>query len=91
MSKVHHPLHLANPRIPGLERAFGATLRRLRTSQHISQEEFAIEMGMDRTYISLLERGLRRPSLATVFQIAQRFGMTPSALIQQVETEMENL
>jgi transcriptional regulator with XRE-family HTH domain len=40
---------------------------------------------LDRTYISLLERGLRQPTLTTVFAIAGQLDTRPSQLIARVE------
>lgn len=72
-------------RIPGLAKAFGAVLRRHRRALGLSQEVFAIQTGLDRTYISMLERGVRRPSLTTLFVLARRFGVKPSQLVEQIE------
>lgn len=63
MSKQVKPRHLQDSSTPGLESAFGEVLRVHRRVLKLSQEEFAVQLGMDRTYISLIERGLRRPSL----------------------------
>lgn len=75
-------------RIPGLDKAFGAVLRRHRRAHGLTQEELAIQIGMDRTFLSLLERGLRRPSLTTVFVLARRFDLKPSQLIAQTESAL---
>ncbi|HVZ40369.1 MAG TPA: helix-turn-helix transcriptional regulator [Candidatus Kapabacteria bacterium] len=70
-------------RIPGLAKAFGAVLRRHRHALGLTQEELAVEVEMDRTFLSLMERGLRRPSLATVFVLARRFGLTASEAVKR--------
>lgn len=49
---------------------FGLKLKEIRTSKGISQEELAHIVGFDRTYISLIERGKRNPSLTTVYNLA---------------------
>src|SRR5260364_376035 len=46
--------------------AFGSVLRELRQERKLTQEKFAFECELDRTYISLLELGHRMPSLATM-------------------------
>ena len=51
----------------------------------LSQEKLALACGLDRTYISLLERGLRQPSLTTLFQIAKYLGVAPSSIVRDVE------
>lgn len=71
-----------------MELAFGAVLRRLRTKSGLSQEELAHRCTLDRTYISLLERGLRQPTLSTIFRIADTLEASPSDLIKQVEEQI---
>ncbi len=73
-------------RIPGLATAFGAVVRRHRRALGLTQEILAIETGLDRTYVSLLERGLRRPSLTTVFVLARRVGVRAGELVESVES-----
>jgi transcriptional regulator with XRE-family HTH domain len=65
--------------------AFGVVTRNLRKSLNLSQEELADLCDLDRTYISLLERGLRQPSLSTIFVIAKSLSTKPSNLINLVE------
>ncbi len=50
------------------EEAFGKVLREIRHEHFLSQEELGFESNFHRTYISLLERGRKSPSLNTVFQ-----------------------
>jgi transcriptional regulator with XRE-family HTH domain len=68
-----------------LETAFGQVLRDARLKCNFSQEKLALDCGLDRTYISLLERGLRQPSLRTIFVLAYNLQTTPSKLIRAVE------
>lgn len=49
---------------------FGRQLRQLREGMGLSQEAFADRCGLDRTYISGIERGKRNPSLRNVAKIA---------------------
>lgn len=79
------PLEPEDDRIPGLEKAFGEVLRKHRKAVKLTQEELAIETGLDRTFISLMERGMRRPSLTTIFILARRFGITASRLVAEIE------
>lgn len=50
---------------------FGMRVRRLREQREMTQEEFADEVGLDRTYISGIERGLRNVSLKNIERIAR--------------------
>jgi transcriptional regulator with XRE-family HTH domain len=68
-----------------LPKAFGKVLRELRTAIGISQEQLGLECGLDRTFISLLERGLRQPTLSTLFLLADQLQVNPSTMIQRVE------
>lgn len=66
------------------EIAFGKVLRRFRKRAHLSQEKLASESSLDRTYISLLERGLRQPSLTTILNLAESLQISSSDLITSV-------
>lgn len=45
-------------------------IRRLRVSRELSQEALAVDAGIDRTYVSRLERGLENPSVAVLEKLA---------------------
>ncbi|HZL11071.1 MAG TPA: helix-turn-helix transcriptional regulator [Prolixibacteraceae bacterium] len=66
---------------------FGRVLRELRVANKLSQEKLAEYCELDRTYISLLERGLRQPTITTIFKLAKALNITPSALIEKVEVQ----
>ncbi|EMJ6444726.1 MULTISPECIES: helix-turn-helix domain-containing protein [Bacillus] len=68
-----------------IETAFGITLQKYRTISKLSQEQLALNSGLDRTYISLLERGLRNPTINTIFALAETLKIKPSILVQEVE------
>ncbi|MBC7754245.1 MAG: helix-turn-helix transcriptional regulator [Moraxellaceae bacterium] len=67
---------------------FGLTLQALRLKQNLSQSELSKLSHLDRTFISLLERGIRQPSLTTVFQLAFALKIKPSELIIKVENRV---
>ncbi len=71
-----------------LQKNFGKVLKSVRTQKSYSQEGLALECGLDRTYISLLERGLRQPSLASIFSLAHALDIKASSLIKKVEREV---
>jgi transcriptional regulator with XRE-family HTH domain len=50
--------------------AYGDALRQLRSQRGFSQEGLAHRAGLDRTYVSGIERGERNPSLANLLKIA---------------------
>lgn len=63
---------------------FGRKLKSLREKKEISQEEFALSIGMDRTYYASVENGKRNVSLANIYKIANGFGVSLSELFSEV-------
>jgi transcriptional regulator with XRE-family HTH domain len=70
------------------EVAFGEILRQFRKLAKFSQERLAQESGLDRTYISLLERGLRQPSLNSLLKISKGLSVSSSEIVAAVETKL---
>lgn len=65
--------------------AFGRILQAKRLQVGLSQEQLSQQCNLDRTYISLLERGLRQPTIASLFSISKVLGIKPSELIKLTE------
>jgi len=63
---------------------FGIALRARRLAKNISQQELAFASSLDRTYVSLLERGLRQPSLTTIINISCALDIQPWILIKDL-------
>ena len=53
---------------------FGAAVRRHRALLRLNQEELAERAGIDRTYISGVERNVRNPTLEVMQRISQALG-----------------
>lgn len=70
---------------------FGQIIRKVRISRDLSQQKLAYKANLDRTYISLLERGLRMPTLDTVFKISKALEVRPHELIKELEDRYENI
>lgn len=64
---------------------FGKRLRDLRTKTGLSQEKFALKIGIDRTYYSSVESGKRNVSLQNIKKIADGLGVSLSELFQGIE------
>jgi transcriptional regulator with XRE-family HTH domain len=64
---------------------FGRALETLRASKGLSREEAAAMAGISHSYLSEIERGLKRPSADIVARIARAFSMKGSAFFQYVE------
>lgn len=56
-------------------------LRRLREAKGWSQEHFAFEANIHRTYVSDIERGARNPTITVVEKLAAPLGVTASDLL----------
>ena len=63
---------------------FGARVRHLRQSHQMTQLEMAARFGIDRTYISDVERGRKSISLPTLEVIALGFNLTLSDLLKDL-------
>ena len=68
-----------------IEKIFGLVLRKFRTLNELSQEKLSQECGLDRSYISLLERGLRQPSLTTILLLSKTLNTTAANMVRSVE------
>jgi transcriptional regulator with XRE-family HTH domain len=64
--------------------AFGDAIRTIRRQQNVSQESLALKCGLDRTYISGIERGVRNPSLTNIFKIAAALEIAPGELFADI-------
>ena len=62
---------------------FGQRVRELRQQTGLSQERFALTIGMDRTYYSSVESGKRNISLLNIKKIADGFGIPICDLFSQ--------
>ena len=70
-----------------IDNAFGKVLKQTREKKGLSQEQLAFDSGLHRTYISLIERGKRSPSLRTLERIVNALDLRLSVMIK----DMENL
>ena len=64
-----------------VQHRLAANLRRLRHERELSQEAFADEAGIHRTYVSDLERAARNPTIRVVETLANALGVTVSELL----------
>ena len=62
---------------------FGTNVRRLRLEKGLSQEEFGFVAGIDRTYVSGVERGLRNPTLLLAEKFAHGIGVELDELLRR--------
>ena len=60
---------------------FGKKVRAIRVGKNMSQGDVARLLGVHRTYISGIERGMRNPSLLTIAKIADALGIDKKQLL----------
>lgn len=65
-----------------IRRIFASNLRRLRAERRLSQEALAAAAGIDRTYVSALERAKYSVSLDTLAKLANALNAPPAALLE---------
>ncbi len=78
---------MANTRVSGVEPIFGEVLKRVRIKKKLSQEELAFEAGVDRTFVSRLERGLKQPTITTLIGLGLALGVSAADLVRETEKE----
>jgi len=71
--------------LPSAKRLFGKAMRDARHRRGLSQEALADEAGVHRTYVSLLERGLKSPTLDVILKMARVLDVSAAKLIADVE------
>ena len=64
-----------------IQARLGKNLRRLRKEKELSQEAFAFEAKIHRTYVSDLERGARNPTISVVQKLAVALGVKAGQLL----------
>lgn len=65
-----------------MRKLVGGNVRRARAHKGLTQEEFAEKSGFSQQYISDLERGLRNPTVVTLFELAQALEIKPIELLR---------
>lgn len=64
----------------------GAHIRELRKAKGFSQENFAAEVGLDRTYIGSVERGERNIAALNLIRIAKKLDIEVGELFPSINT-----
>jgi len=66
-----------------LRDVFARNLRRYRLDAGLSQETLAADAGIDRTYVSALERSVYSASIDMIEKLADVIGVEPSMLLER--------
>ena len=65
-------------------RRVGSNLRAARLRAGLSQEELGFATGLDRTYISGIERGVRNPTVVALAKLALGLGLSVADLVAAI-------
>ena len=68
----------------------GANVRYHRKRLGLSQERLALDAGMERSYVSDLERGTRNPSVRALGRLADALSVEPDALLKSCSSQQKN-
>ena len=71
------------------ELAFGREIRKAREAVKKSQETLAFDAEVHRTYVSLIERGQKSPTLSVIVRLARALNIRPSELLRRAEMQFE--
>lgn len=74
----------------GIRAQVASNVRRYRMALGITQAELAARLGIDRAYVSALERGLYNPTLERLEQIADALEIAPADLLQTIASTKIN-
>jgi transcriptional regulator with XRE-family HTH domain len=64
----------------------GRNVRQYRERVGVSQEELAYRAGIDRTYVSGIERGIRNPTVLVLQDLASVLKLRPADLLADVDS-----
>ena len=78
-------------KVPYLKAALGEQLKKARKSiLKLSQEQVAIALGTERSYVSRMERGIILPSIHVLILLAEMYGVPASTLLLRTEQALSN-
>lgn len=78
------PVHKPN----AVTAALGKSLKDLRIARNASQEELAEDAGLDRTFVSRVERGVSNPTLFVLSNLCAALDVTLSQLFEPVTANL---
>ena len=82
LQKDLHHVYLILRNLLYLIKKFGQRIKELRSATGLSQEKFALQIEMDRTYYASVESGKRNISIINIKKIADGLGVTLSELFE---------
>ena len=79
------------PRRMDMRKLIGGNVKNARIAAGITQEELAVRSGFSQQYISGLERGLRNPTIVSIYEIGQALGVSHEKLVASEGNELQRL
>lgn len=67
----------------------GQVIQNLREQKGLSQEVVSGLADIGRTHLSAIERGIRKPTLETLFRLAYALQIPASEIVRAIEAELE--
>jgi transcriptional regulator with XRE-family HTH domain len=74
-----------------IEQALGNEVRKARGSLRKSQESLAFDAEIHRTYLGMIERGQKSPTLTVILRLARALNIKASELVRRAESHSEKL
>jgi len=68
----------------------GRIIQQYRNNKGLTQEQLSGLAALDRTHFSKIERGLRSPTIDTLFKIAYALDVKPHELVKAIEEEVQD-
>lgn len=65
----------------------GELLRKSRVAAGLTQEELAFKAKISRNYVSLLEQGVKSPTVSTLLKVCRALNVSAGKLIEKVERQ----
>lgn len=72
-----------------LTKITGEAIAAFRKQKKVSQEALAYESGLARSFVSELERGVKQPTVSTLFIIGKSLEVRPSEIIKYIEDQLQ--
>jgi len=66
-------------------KVIGKIIKKMRENKGLTQEVLSGLAGLDRTHYSKIERGLRSPTIETLFKIADALDIEPHEIMIEIE------
>jgi len=85
---VRHPL---TESMKSLLKSVGRRVRSAREALQLTQEQLAERAGLHVSYVGQIERGLREPSLKSLFAVAKALNLQISDLLSEAEEKEDGL